>query len=100
MTSDWRTRLANAIERDPRSGREIARECGFGVNFVSELLAGEKTPSTDKVIKLAEVLGLSLSYVFTGLEMSRQDEDFLRIVAQMNDREKEALLALLEPRSR
>jgi len=98
MATDWRTRLTDAIEKDGRSRREIARECGFGTNFVSELLAGEKAPSTDRVVKLAEVLEISLAYIFTGVEMSRQDEEFLKIVAGMSDKEKEHLLGLLETR--
>jgi len=99
MDNLWRHRLTSAIELDPRSKREIARECGFGPNFVSELFNSEKTPSADRVVRLAEVLGISLTYIFIGVEISRQDEEFLQLAAKLPDDEKDHLLGLLKARS-
>lgn len=98
MQKDWRARLSEKIDQSGESYRSLSAKCGFGPNFVSEFMAGGKAPSADRVVKLADVLNVSLSYVFTGVEMSRDDERFLRAVAEMSDDEKRHLMALLEAR--
>ncbi|WP_104662823.1 helix-turn-helix domain-containing protein [Ensifer adhaerens] len=96
MTDDWRARLGVKIDESGQSYRSLSAKCGFGPNFVSEFMAGGKAPSADRVVKLADVLNVSLAYIFTGVEMSREDEDFLRLVAAMPDDQKRHLRALLE----
>lgn len=95
MDNGWRDRLAAAVAHSGKSYRELSRACGFGPNFVSEFMAGGKAPSADRVVKLADVLGLSLSYVFTGVNISQEDEDFLRLVAQLPEDRKQHLLGFL-----
>jgi hypothetical protein len=64
MEDNWKTRLLRAVDEDPRSDRAISLAVGLGVNTV-------KSPSIDKVLKLAEELGLSLGYVFWGAEQDK-----------------------------
>lgn len=61
-------------------------------------MAGGKAPSADRVVKLAEALNISSSYIFTGVEMTKDDEEFLRLVSQMSAEEKRHLLGLLSAR--
>lgn len=98
MQMDWRARLSGKIEESGESYRSLSAKCGFGPNFVSEFMSGGKAPSADRVVKLADVLKVSLSYIFTGVEMSREDEEFLRLVSAMPDEDKRHLRALLQAR--
>ena len=68
MTQNWKSRLLQAVDDDPRSDRAISLAVGLGVNTVNELRNTDKSPSVDKVLKLAEELGLSLGYVFWGAD--------------------------------
>lgn len=72
MNENWKSRLLKAADEDPRSDRAISLAVGLGVNTVNELRNTNKSPSIDKVMKLAEELGLSLSYVFSGDEPDAQ----------------------------
>lgn len=72
MKENWKTRLLRAVDEDPRSDRAISLATGLGVNTVNELRNTDKSPSIDKVLKLSEELGLSLSYLFWGAEEDRE----------------------------
>lgn len=68
MVENWKSRLLKAVDEDPRSDRAISLAVGLGVNTVNELRNTDKSPSIEKVLKLAEELGLNLGYVFWGGE--------------------------------
>lgn len=84
MTKNWFIRLREAIEADPRKMRQISREAGFGVNYVQQMLRDEKEPGTDHLARLLEVLGQrSALYVLMGVQVSEDDEEFLRIASSL-----------------
>ena len=63
---EWRERLREAIERDRRSGRQIGTDAGLSINFVSQVLTSDKSPTVDNLLKLCEALCISPVYVLTG----------------------------------
>ncbi len=88
MEENWKTRLLKAVDEDPRSDRAISLAVGLGVNTVNELRNTDKSPSIDKVLKLAEELGLSLGYVFWGAEQDqspiRGDKEILQTLHRID----------------
>lgn len=98
MTDEWKQRLVKAVEKDGRSYRELSKLSGNGPNFVSELVRDGKDPGVERIIRLARVLGISLSYLFTGLELTGRDEEFARLVASLPVESKQAVLQLLRDR--
>ncbi len=91
---NWRTRLLEAVDNDGRSDRAISKAAGLGPNFVNELRRGQKSPSVDNVIALIRQLGLSETYVFSGFELSGEDEELMRVFLALSPSNREALLVL------
>lgn len=100
MDDGWRKRIRTAIEDSGKSYREVSVAAGLGVNFVSEMLSSGKDPGASKLSKLCTTLGLSLTYVLTGVEMSAEDEEFLQLVSDLPDQERAHLLGMLRARER
>jgi transcriptional regulator with XRE-family HTH domain len=95
----WEMRLRQAIrERWTDQGRslaELGRQAGMGVNYVSQMLNDGKAPKAQAVVNLAEVLGISLTWLYLGVEMTAEDEQLLQLAAKVDESQKRQLLALL-----
>jgi transcriptional regulator with XRE-family HTH domain len=97
----WLSRLVAEIEKCQDGGkgtayRQISISAGLGPNYVSQLLGENwKTPSFDNVVRLCEALNISITYLVTGAEMTRFDEDLLRQLELLDDHTKKYLLGLL-----
>jgi lambda repressor-like predicted transcriptional regulator len=94
METAWRQRLIDAIERDGRSLRAISKAADLGPNFLFQMIDRGTMPSAQAVVSLCQVLGISLTYVFTGAEMTPQDEELLRLSAGLVGEQKELLVQL------
>lgn len=90
----WRERLLKAVDADGRSDRAISQAARLGVNFVNELRHQDKQPRVDKVLQLAKVLGLSVSYVFSGIELAASDESDLAKFLALSPESRKAILSL------
>jgi transcriptional regulator with XRE-family HTH domain len=95
MVDDWRERLLAAIDADGRSARAISMAADLGPNYVTQMREG-KEPGVKQVIKLADTLGVSLSYLFLGESVSPQDEEFFRLLRNSTQESREAVLQLLK----
>lgn len=91
---DWRSRLLRAVEADGRSDRAVSLAAKLGVNFVNELRNRDKEPGVEKVIRLARTLGLSLGYVFSGVDISARDEADLQLFLSLPDEQRQTILHL------
>lgn len=81
MTETWFDRLARAVERDPRSMREISTTAGCGPNYLQQLLRDRKEPGVDRFLRITSALGTaSALYIMTGADFTREDEEFFRLV--------------------
>lgn len=59
MSEALRLWLSQELDRRGWSHRELARNTGFSQSLVSKTLSGERNPSADFCIKVAQVLGES-----------------------------------------
>ena len=91
---DWRSRLLTAVDADPRSDRAISVEAGLGVNFVNELRNGSKVARVDKVLAVAKTLNVSLGYIFSGFDLTSQDEADLALFLSLTPENRQAILSL------
>ena len=95
MNQDWRTRLLDAIDRDPRSDRRISHAAGLGVNAVNELRNTEKQPGIDRVLKIAREVGISQAHLFWGVEIDSEVEEIVAQLVKLPPKGREAFLNFL-----
>lgn len=95
----WFDRLQTAVDErwtaPGRSLRELSRAIGFGPNYVQQMLGDRKSPKVQAVLRLADVLGVSVSWLFLGVEMTTEDERLLTLAAKIDQSQKRNLLDLL-----
>ena len=94
MREGWLQRVRAAIEEDGRSLRTISEAAGLGPNYVSEMLRG-KEPGVDKLVRLAQALGVSASYLVTGLDMSAEHEEALQRLTRLSPEKQRVVLDLI-----
>lgn len=93
---DWRKRLLAAVDADERSDRALSVAAGLGVNFVNELRTSSKASRVDKVLALAKTLNLSLGHVFSGFDLSAEDEADLSLFLSLSPESRKAILVLAQ----
>lgn len=94
MDETWRFRLLAEIDRSELSGREICKRAGVGSSFISDLKNAGKSPKAENVVKVADALGVSLTWIFAGVTLSQEAEEIARIWAMLPSESQDALLAL------
>lgn len=90
----WRDRLLEAVDKDGRSDRAISLAAKLGPNFVNELRNSTKEPGVEKVLKLAAELKLSRSALFSGFDLSVEDEELLALFLDLSPESRDSLTAL------
>lgn len=95
----WRDRLAEAIERDGRSQRAVSIAAGLGPGYINALFREGREPTVGHAIRVCEVLGISLSWLLYGIDMSPESEEILRLLEDHPD-EREGILQILRARRR
>lgn len=94
MGKTWRDRLLEAIEKDGRTPRAISLAANLGPNFLGQMIRRGTAPSTPAVVALCQVLKISLTYLFTGVEMSPEDEELLSLSGNLPDERKALLIQM------
>lgn len=94
METEWRDRLIRAIERDGRSPRAISLAANLGPNFLGQMLERGTSPSTQALVSVCSALGISLTYIFTGADMSTEDEELLRLAAHLPEKQRDLLIEM------
>jgi transcriptional regulator with XRE-family HTH domain len=92
----WRDRLRFAIKRDKRSMRAISIAAGQSESYVWEMLNRDKEPTIGPLQKVCSVLGVTLTYITEGYEITPESERILRAVARMTQEQQIAFLAYIE----
>lgn len=92
----WRERLKEAIATRETSNRALSKAVGAGEGYISELFASSKEPSFDRMLQIARVLEVSLTWLVYGVEMSHEAEQLLRLFSRLSDPQKAAFLQLAE----
>lgn len=99
LDNKWRDRLARAIEGSGKSKRGISLASGMGPGYVHSILSEGKDPTIDPLLKICGEIDVSINYIIYGYAVSREDEEFLRLISQIPEQEKEAMLSLLRSRT-
>jgi transcriptional regulator with XRE-family HTH domain len=96
----WRKRLAAAVKDSGRSARDISLAAGLAHGYVHSLLGKEqKDPSVQNLQRVCDELGVSLSYIWFGFDMTPEAEEFLRHFEAASPERRRAMLALFRPPS-
>lgn len=84
MSEELRAWLSEELERRHWSQRELARRTGFNHSFVSKTLAGDRSPSKDFCLKVAQALGEAPEKLFrlAGILPPSEDDP---TIAELND---------------
>lgn len=99
MTDDaWRERLATALKESGKSKREVSLAAGMGPGYVHSILAEGKDPTVQNLIKVCDELGVSLSFILYGYELTAENEEILRLLKAATPGEREGLLKILRER--
>lgn len=96
---EWWGRLREAIETAKGAGRSfqsISAEAGMARNYVQQMMKNGKAPGADVVAKLCRVLGVSVTYIFTGARMTAEAEEMLVLFSGLDNETKDTLLKLMK----
>lgn len=84
MENGWFNRLLEVVAGDPRSMKTLSESCGFGRNYVQQMVRNGKEPGAGHLAALLDQLGPRAAlYVFTGLDLSDEDREFLAALGRM-----------------
>lgn len=85
------------IDKSGKTSKECLISCGINTSFLTDWKNGKiKTPSYDKVVKLAEFLNIDLSFLFIGKEKSpslpNDEQELLSYYKKLPEREQMKLI--------
>lgn len=90
-------RLIEAIKADGRDMKAISLDAGLGENYVQQLVAKRKEPGLERLASLLTTLGrVSALFVITGVEMTRQDEEFLGVATSLTEDQKRTAIEFFQ----
>jgi len=89
-----RDRLTRALDDKRISMRKASLEAGFSETFTHGILKLGRDPGVENLTKLCDSLGLSVSYIIFGHDVSPDAEELLRLF-QGNPGKQQAILQLL-----
>lgn len=91
----WRDRLAAALEASGKSKREVSLASGSGPGYLHSILKEGKDPSVENLARICGALGVSLTKVLYGIDISPATERLMR-AAEASEATRNHLLAILE----
>jgi transcriptional regulator with XRE-family HTH domain len=94
MADQWRDRLKQALDASGKSMRAVSLEIGCSTSYLFQVISHGKEPTIDRIMRLADALGVSLPWLLYGYEMSHQEEQLLRAVSQLSPKQRQSFLEL------
>lgn len=92
---DWRSRLEAALTKSGKSMRSVSLGAGMGPGYLHSILKGGKDPTIDNLVAVCREIGVSLSWVLYGLEISPETEEILRELEASSPLRRQGLLQFL-----
>lgn len=97
MKKGWDSRLREVIGADGRSPNELSVAAGLGRNYVQQYLKDNKSPGSERLARLLDVLGQEAAiYVYTGMRIRPEDAELLQRMSHLDDESRLHALALFE----
>lgn len=94
---DWKSRLLATIKEKKTSQRHVSLAAGLGPGYVNSWFNKEqKEPTVENLLKVCEVLNVSVSYILFGVQMSAETEQILHLL-EKNPDTRDAVLKILRP---
>lgn len=88
--------MIEAIERDGRSDRVICAAIGRSGSYLNGILRGGKEPGIESMVRLAETLNISLSWLMFGIELDGDAEKLLRLFTSLSATRRKSFLQMAE----
>lgn len=95
-TKEWQRRLEAAIRDSGRSQREISLAAGLGPGYVHSIFKENKDPTIGNLLRVCLALDVSIYRILGGFDMTREDEEFLKLVSSADETVKKSVLLLLQ----
>jgi len=89
-----------AIRASGKSQRDISLTAGMGPGYVNSLFKESKDPTIENLMRVCQAVGVSLSYVLYGYQMTAETEEILKLLEDASPGERSGLLQLLRERRR
>lgn len=94
-TDGWRERLQYALDSQKRSMRAVSIEAGCGEAYLSGILNEGKDPSIERLVRVCNVLNVSLGAILFGIEETPGQQEFLRLLQYAPDPVRKSILDIL-----
>lgn len=94
MAETWRDRLQQQLDSSGRSMRGVSLAAKCGAGYLHDILVTGKEPTVDRLMRIADELDVSLSWLLYGIELSQQEEHLLRLYSKLSPRQRQAILDL------
>lgn len=98
-TQAWQRRLLAVIEayqaKTGVSDRHLSLQAKLGENYVNQFKHDPKKTRADTVVKLCDALNVSVTYIFTGADITPLDEEVIRLFASLPEDGKVHYLGIL-----
>lgn len=80
--------------------RAVSIAAGCGPGYLHGILKDEKEPTIERLLRICSELGVSLTYVILGIELTQAQERLLLLLSDIPDEQKRLLLDLAESLAR
>jgi len=105
---NFRDRLRELIEFSGMLDKEVAEKVGISKNAIDSYVGSRACmPSLEVGVRLAKVLGVSVEYLVTGIDSTKETEvenkhlrNLMHYFSVLSDRDKKLLLNLAEDMSK
>lgn len=91
---EWRVRLQHAVDKSGKSMRAISLAAGCSASYLHGILKEDKEPTVARLVKICAVIGVSVTYIILGTEMSETQEALLLLLSDLPDEQKQLLFEL------
>ena len=76
--------------------RDISLSAGVSQNYLGSILHEGSEPSIERMMKLCDELGVSVTYLLLGVDLTGNAEQMLRAYAMLNEEQQKTVLALVK----
>lgn len=78
--ADWKDRLEEEIHRQNLDMKSVSRRAGLGGTYIRDVLRRGYGAGIDPIARIAQVLGVSVDWLITGMGEARGSETPIRVI--------------------